>query len=151
MLIITTNKKASYDYEILQAFEAGIILTGPEVKSIKNGRINLTGAYVIIDSKKIPWLINAHIDPYPPAAQTQKNYNPTQSRKLLLNKKEINSLVGSLSVKRQTIIPLKVFIKNNIIKIEIALARGKKKWDKRESIKNKETKRKIEQAFRKKS
>ena len=91
MSSITTNKKVYYDYEVLQSLEAGIVLSGPEVKSIKNGRINLSGGYVNIDSKGAVWLINVHVDPYAPAAQVQKDYNPTQNRKLLLNKKEIFS------------------------------------------------------------
>ena len=144
---ITINKKAYYDYEVLQTFEAGVILSGPEVKSIKNGRINLSGAYVNIDAG-IPWLINVHVDPYPPAAQVQRNYDPTQNRKLLLHKKEIASLIGKTKIRRLTIIPLKVYTKHNIIKIEIGLVRGKKKWDKRETIKKKETKRKIEQTLK---
>ena len=149
MAPITTHKKAYYDYEILQTFEAGIVLFGPEVKSIKNGRINLSGGYVKIDTKSIPWLINVHIDPYAPAAGAQKDYNPTQNRKLLLHKKEIASLIGKLKIRGLSLIPLKVYTKRGIIKVEIGLVRGKKKWDKRETIKKKEIKRKIDQALKK--
>ncbi|MBL7141482.1 SsrA-binding protein SmpB [Patescibacteria group bacterium] len=149
MTPITTHKKAYYDYEVLRTFEAGIVLSGPEVKSIKTGRINLSGGYVNIDTKGVPWLINVHIDPYPPAAQVQKDYNPTQNRKLLLHKKEIVSLIGKLKIRGLSLVPLKVYTKRGIIKIEIGLARGKKKWDKREAIKRKEVKKRINQALRK--
>jgi SsrA-binding protein len=144
------NKKAYFNYEIIQTFEAGIILTGPEVKSIKAGRINLDGGYVNIDSHDTPWLINAHIDPYAPSAQIQQNYNPTKSRKMLLHKKEISNLIGKISSRGLTIVPLKIYTKNQIIKIEIGLARGKKIWDKRETIKKREEKKNIDRAMRKK-
>jgi len=88
MRVLAKNKKALYNYEILDTFEAGIILTGPEVKSIKNGRINLAGSYVMVDNKNNVYLLNAHVDPYPPAFQVQQDYEPTQSRKLLLRKKK---------------------------------------------------------------
>jgi len=148
-MTIATNKKAFFDYEILQTFEAGIILSGPEVKSIKNGRINLKGGYLNINAQKIPWLINVHVSPYPPASQVQKDYSPTQSRKILLNKKEINFLIGKLKIKGLSLIPLKVYIKNRIIKLEIALVKGKKKWDKREDIKQKDLKKKVLQELKK--
>jgi len=149
MNVIATHKKAYFDYEILQTIEAGIVLSGPEVKSIKNGRINLSGGYVNIDRQDIPWLINIHVDPYAPAAQVQKNYNPTQNRRLLLHKKEITSLIGKLKIRGLSLIPLKVYVERRIIKIQIGLVRGKKKWDKRETIKKREMKRKIEQLLKK--
>ena len=145
---IIVNKKSYYNYEVLQTLEAGIVLSGPEVKSIKNGRVNLSDGYVSIDINKIPWLINVHIDPYTPAAQIQKDYNPKQNRKLLLHKKEITSLIGKIKTKGLTIIPLKVYTKHNIIKIEIGLVRGKKKWDKRETIKKREINKKMQQALK---
>lgn len=149
-MAITINKKAYHNYEILQTFEAGIVLTGPEVKSIKQGKINLKGSYVQINSQGIPWLINAHVDPYAPAAQVQKEYDPTQSRKILLHKKEIDFLIGKLKTRGLSLIPLKVFVKNNIIKLEIGLARGKKKWDKREDIKKRDIDKKIKKALKEK-
>lgn len=147
-MVITTNKKAYFDYEILETYEAGIILTGPEVKSVKRGQINLTGGYVTIDKEGNPWLININIAPYPPAWQVQQNYNPTQSRKLLLKKKEINSLIGKSRMRGLTIVPLKCILKGGLIKIEIGLCRGKKKWDKREEIKKREIERKIRQILK---
>lgn len=149
MKIITTHKKACFDYEILQTIEAGIVLSGPEVKSIKNGRINISGGYVNIDRQNIPWLINVHVDPYTPAAGVQKNYNPTQNRRILLHKKEITSLIGKLKTRGLALVPLKVYVERGIIKLQIGLVRGKKKWDKREAIKKREVKRKIEQSLRK--
>ncbi len=148
MPVITVNKKVYYDYNILETFEAGIVLSGPEVKSIKTGQVNLSGGYVTIDAKEIPWLINVHISPYPPAFAVQQNYNPTQNRKLLLHKKEIASLIGKKRTPGLTIIPLKIHNKKGLIKIEIGLAKGKKKWDKRETIKKREVKRKIQQALK---
>ncbi|MFH1838237.1 MAG: SsrA-binding protein SmpB [Candidatus Kuenenbacteria bacterium] len=151
---IAINKHAYHNYQILETYEAGIILTGPEVKSVKKGQINLKGSYVSLDfktlNKPIPsiWLTNCHISPYAPAAGIQKKYQPTQPRKLLLNKKEINSLIGKLKTPGLTLLPIKVFTKGKIIKLEIGLGKGKKKYDKREDIKKRETKRKIERAMK---
>ncbi|MEK7166808.1 MAG: SsrA-binding protein [Patescibacteria group bacterium] len=163
MPIITTNKYAYHNYQILKTYEAGIVLTGPEVKSIKKGQINLKASYVSLDFKipekvfsriisksslPLVWLINCHISAYKPAFNVQKNYQPTQSRRLLLNKKEINSLIGKLKTPGLTLLPLKVYTKGKIIKLEIGLGKGKKKYDKREDIKKRETKRKIQRAMK---
>lgn len=148
MKLITINKQAYHDYEILETYEAGIVLSGPEVKSVKAGQINLKGSYVTLDKKQRPYLTNVHIAPYPPAAQ--KEYSPTRPRKLLLKKKEIKELVGKLQIRGLTILPLKVYTKRGLIKIEIGLARGKKKYDKREAIKKKELDRKIRKALKNK-
>lgn len=145
MRILAKNKKAIYDYEILDTMEAGIVLTGPEVKSIKNGRINLAGSYVMVDNKNNVYLLNAHVAPYPPAFQVQQDYNPTQSRKLLLKKKEIQEIIGKTHIVGLSAIPLKVYTKGSIIKIEIAIARGKKKYDKRQTIKDRDVKKRIRQ------
>jgi len=143
MRIIAKNKKAAYDYEILDSLEAGIVLTGPEVKSIKNGRINLAGSYVMADSKNNIYLLNAHIAPYPPALQVQQNYNPRQNRKLLLKKKEIQKIIGKTHITGLSAIPIKVYTKGGIIKIEIAIAKGKKKYDKRQTLKDRDIKKRI--------
>ncbi|MEK9129957.1 MAG: SsrA-binding protein [Patescibacteria group bacterium] len=163
MPIIAINKYVNRDYQILETFEAGIVLTGPEVKAIKKGQINLKGSYISLDSKmpekplsaiisksSLPfvWLTNCHISAYASAKNIQKNYQPTQSRKLLLKKREINSLIGKLKTPGITLLPLKVYTKGKIIKCEIGLARGKKKYDKREDIKKREVKRKIERAMK---
>lgn len=144
------NKRARYDYEILEKIEAGLVLTGPEVKSVRLGNISLKGAYVTLKtSGKTPeaWLINAHISAYKPAGE-QLNYDPERSRKLLLNKKEINYIIGKKQEQGLTIIPLSVYNRNSKIKLGIGLARGKKKHEKRESIKKREADRKIRRALK---
>ncbi|MDD4607125.1 MAG: SsrA-binding protein SmpB [Patescibacteria group bacterium] len=141
-----TNKTIFHDYEILETWTAGIVLSGPEVKSVKQQKLDLKGSYVNLDAKQELWLINCHIAPYPPAIQVQTNYQPTHSRKLLLTKKEIKTLIGKLQIKGLTLIPIKVYNNKGIIKIEIGLGRGLKKHDKREKIKQKETDRRILQA-----
>lgn len=147
MPILAENKKAYYDYEILEKYEAGLVLSGPEVKSAKTGRINLAGSYINIDKNFQAWLVNCHISPYPPAIEIQKNYNPTHDKKLLLHKKEIASLVGSLHQKGLTALPLKMYTKGGLIKVEIGLARGRKKWDKKELIKKREVEKRIKQSL----
>jgi len=141
--LITINKRAYFDYEILESYEAGIALQGPEVKSAKAGKIDLTGGYISFDKKQTPWLINAKIAPYPPAKGAQQNYNPNQPRRLLLNKREISKIIGSSQNKGLTSIPLKVYNKNGFVKLEIGVVRGKRKFDKRETIKRREVERKI--------
>lgn len=148
MKIITVNKRAHFDYEILETYEAGIVLQGPEVKSIKAGKIDLSGGYISFDKNQVPWLINVKIAPYPPAKGIQQNYDPTQSRKLLLNKKEISRLVGAIQTRGLTSIPLKVYNKNGYIKIEIGLGKGRKKIDKKELIKKREEERKIKEELK---
>ncbi len=150
MKIITVNKKAYHNYEILETYQAGIVLSGPEVKSVKSGRIDLTGGYVTLDKEGNPWLINVKIAPYPPARMVQQNYDPTQSRKLLLKKKEISTLIGKGKMKGLTIIPLKVYNLHGFIKVEIGVVKGKKKIDKREEIKKREIERKIREEIRQK-
>lgn len=145
---ITTNKKAYHNYEILETIEAGIVLSGAEVKSVKQGKIDLTGSYVTLDKNQIPWIINVNIAPYPPAKGDQQGYNPSQPRRLLLKKKEISSLIGKIKTKGLTIIPLKVYNKRGLIKVEIGIARGKKKIDKREEIKRKEIEKKIREEMK---
>ncbi|MBI4093316.1 MAG: SsrA-binding protein SmpB [Candidatus Kerfeldbacteria bacterium] len=142
---LAENRQARHDYEILETLEAGIILTGPEVKSAKAGQINLRASYVTIRNNAA-WLINCHIAAYKPA--NLQNYNPTRTRKLLLNKHEIDTLIGKSKAQGQTLIPLSVYTKRGLVKVEIALARGKKAHDKRATIKKREAKRSIERAMR---
>ncbi len=149
MKSIAANKKAIYDLEILDKWEAGIILSGAEVKSVKQRQVNLKGSYVVLKDEE-PWLINTHISPYQRATFDQKNYDPTRSRKLLLNKKEIKSLIGKTAQKGLTLIPLRVYTKHGLVKIEIGLGRGKKQRDKRAVIKKREVDRKIQRALRQK-
>ena len=147
MKILANNKKAFFNYTIKEAIEAGIVLTGQEVKSAKGGQASLKGAYVIHRPNGEMYLVNAYIPPYQPA-NTAPNYQPDHPRKLLLNKKEISSLIGKAHQEGLTIVPLKLYNKNGKIKVEIALARGQKKFDKREKIKRREVDRTIRRALK---
>ncbi len=148
MTTFAYNRKAGFDYEILETYEAGIILFGHEVKAIKTGHLSLAGAYVVIRGNEA-FLINAHIPPYQPK-NTPPDYDPNRSRKLLMHKSEIASLIGKTRQKGLTLAPLKVYTKRDKLKLEFALARGKKKFDKRTKIIERETKRKIDRAMREK-
>lgn len=148
MTTLAINRRVKYDYEILDTFEAGLVLQGHEVKSIKTGRVSLQGSFVTIKDEEA-FLTNANIPPYQPK-NTPADYNPTQSRKLLLHKKEINSLIGKIRQKGLTLVPLRVYTKGGRIKLEFGLAKGKKKTDKREVIKKRETEREISRALKKK-
>jgi len=146
---ISKNKLAYFDYKILETLEAGLVLTGPEVKSVKKGQINLKGSYVTIRNNEA-WLINCHISPYKMAQREQRNYDPTQPRKLLLKRKEIDRLVGQAKTPGLTILPLNVYTKNRLIKLEIGVGKGKKKFDKRDLIKKREIAKKIQRVLRQK-
>lgn len=151
-MILSKNKKAFHSYKVLDKFEAGVKLTGQEVKSAKQKNVSLKGAYITINytgPKNQPeaWLINAHISPYKFAGKL-KDYQPTRSRKLLLNKKEINKLIGLKKQKGLTFVPLSVYTRRGLIKIELGVCRGKKLHDKREDIKKRESKRKIQRSLR---
>ena len=139
---LITNKKAYFDYEILEKFEAGIALLGMEVKSLKMNKANIVGAYVVIKHHEA-FLLNASISPYQPQ-NTSPDYDPQRTRKLLLQTKEIDYLSGKIKQQGLTLIPLKVYNKNGLIKVEIALVKGKKKFDKREVVKKREIKKRIE-------
>lgn len=141
--ILSTNKKAQADYEFLERFEAGIKLTGAEVKSIKLGRANLKHSWAVIGADSIPRLLSCSIARYAQAGSSQKNYDPTMSRILLLNKKQIKSLIGKIKEKKLSLIPTKIYSKSGLIKIEIALARGKKKYEKRDQLKKRDIERDI--------
>ncbi len=148
MRIILENKKALFDYSILEKFEAGIVLRGLEVKSIKTGKMNLRGSFVVV--KQLPtevFLIGANIPPYQPN-NTPDDYDPKRSRKLLLKKSEIKRLIGKSREKGLTMIPIKVYTIKGKIKIEFAIVKGKRKIDKREQIKKRETKKEIEREIK---
>ncbi len=148
MPTITTHKKALFNYEVLEKYEAGIVLSGAEVKSVKGGHINLKGSYVTLRNNEL-WLINAHVSPYK-MATTQKNYSPTHDRKLLLKRKEISSLIGKLKAKGLTALPISVYTKGGLIKIKVGICRGKKLHDKRELIKKRESDRRLQRVMRNK-
>ena len=147
MKIITKNKKAPLDYQILDKFEAGISLLGLEVKSVKAGHISLAGSYVVIDRNNEVFLIGTKIAPYQPK-NTPKDYNEQRSRKLLLRKKEIRYLIGKSRQRGLTLLPLLVYTIGNKVKIEIAIAKGKKKFDKREKIKKREFQRRKQELLK---
>jgi len=146
MKVVTENKKAYFNYQILEKFEAGISLIGQEVKSVRSGRINLAGSYVVLKNSEV-YLIGCHIPPYQPK-NIPPDYTPERSRKLLLKKSEIKYLIGKSKQKGLTLIPLKVYIKGNKIKLEFGIAKGKKKFDKRELIRKREAEREIQRAIK---
>lgn len=148
MAVLVKNKKASFDYEIREKFESGIELLGLEVKSLRKKQGRLEGAHVVVRGGEV-YLIGANIPPYQPV-NTPKTYDSGRSRRLLLNKKEISALVGKEKEGGQTIIPLAFYEKGRKIKLEIAVVRGKKKYDKRESIKKREDNRRIEREIKRK-
>ena len=128
---ITVNRKARHEYTVLQTYEAGIVLQGTEVKSLRQGKANLVDSYANLKNGEI-WLFGAHISVYEQG--NINNHEPTRTRKLLLNKSEIKKLIGKVKEKGLTLIPLRLYFKNGKVKVELALAKGKKVYDKRESI-----------------
>ena len=140
---VATNRKAYYKYFIQETFEAGIALTGSEIKSIRAGRVSLGEAYVRPDGGEL-WLLGAHIARY--EAASHQSHEPTRPRKLLLHHKEISSLIAKIAEKGFTLVPLRLYIKERRAKVEIALARGKKLHDKRESIIRREMEREMGRA-----
>ena len=144
MKILAKNKRAYFDYEIFDNFEAGVVLTGQEVKSAKTGGMELTSAYARITNEEV-YLLNGHIKAYAHASNLE-GYDPTQNRKLLLKKAEIKKLIGRIQEKGLTLLALEAYVKNGRIKIKLGLGRSKKKFDKRDLIKKRESDRKIGRA-----
>lgn len=140
------NKKASFKFNIIEKFEAGVVLTGNEIKSVRAGKISLDESYVLIHGGEAV-LLHAHIAPYEKG--TSAPTDPKRDRRLLLNKKELNYLTGKLSGSNLTLIPTRLYFKRNYAKIEVALATGKKKYDKREAIKRREQEKEARAALRK--
>jgi SsrA-binding protein len=137
---IATNRKAYHDYHLQDSIEAGICLTGSEIKSIRAGRVNIRDAYIRPEAGEL-WLLNAHIARYEPGSYL--SHQPTRPRKLLLHRKQIDSLTSKIQEKGFTLVPLKLYIKDSLAKVEIALARGKILYDKREAIARREVEREI--------
>ena len=146
MAYYAENRKARFDYEILEKYEAGIELLGVEVKSVRGGKMSLEGAFVIVRGGEA-FLINSNIPPFQ-VNNSPKDYDPLRNKKLLLTKKEINTLTGSEKNKSLTIVPISVYNKGRKIKVEIALVKGKKKHDKRETIKKRDTDREIRREYK---
>ena len=142
---VAVNRRAYHDYFVDEKLEAGIMLTGTEVKSVRNGRTNLRDGFVRIDGNAA-WLENVHISPYEQASLM--NVEPTRPRKLLMHRREIASLIGKVRQKGYTLIPLRVYFKRNHAKVELGLARGKREYDKREATAERDAKREIARAMR---
>lgn len=145
--IISENRKARFNYHILETFEAGIVLTGAEIKSIRQGHITLAESYVRPEGEEI-FLVNAHIDPY--AFNSEKDYDPVRKRKLLLKRHEIDKLRGRVEAKGLTLVALKIYLKRGRAKIEIALAKGKNAPDKRNTIRERQSNREVARAIKSK-
>ena len=143
---VATNKKAFFEYEILEKIEAGIELVGAEVKSARGGQVSLSDAYATVHNREL-FLLNAYFAPYKQAGPT--GIDPRRTRKLLLHKKEIERLIGKIKERGLSLIPLKLYFRRNVLKVELGLGKGKKKFEKRESIKKREAQREIERAVRK--
>lgn len=144
---ITVNRKAYHDYHILESFEAGIVLTGTEIKSVRAGRVNIRDAYAKPEGNEL-WLHNAHIAGY--QAGSYYNHEPNRPRKLLMHRKQINEMAAIANQKGLTLVPLKLYIKKGIAKLELGVARGKRFHDKREAIAKRESDREIERALKRK-
>ena len=142
--IVAQNRAASYNYHLLERFEAGLVLHGTEVKALREGKANIRDAFVDFKPSG-PWLVNAHIAQYLPGGPW--NHEPLGSRKLLLHKNEIHKLAGRTQAKGLTVIPTKIYFRNGIAKVEIALAQGKKSWDRRQDERDKEARRETEAAM----
>jgi SsrA-binding protein len=140
---VATNRKARHDYHIEDTYEAGLVLTGTEIKSIRAGRVNLRDGYATLKDGEL-WLMNAHIAPYNQGSYT--NHEPRRPRKLLMHRREINRIAGRIQEKGFTLVPLRLYLKNNLAKVELGLARGKKQYDKRAALREKETRREIDRA-----
>lgn len=142
---IAQNRKASHDFFIEDTFEAGIVLKGTEIKSIRAGRVNMKDSFARVSKGEV-FLHNMHISPYEQG--NQFNHEPTRMRKLLLHRKEINRLIGETQQQGYSLVPLKMYIKNGVAKVLIGLGKGKKKYDKREDLKRKQAKRDIDRAIK---
>ena len=146
--MVATNRKAYHNYHIGDSIEAGIALTGTEIKSIRGGRVSLVDSYVRPEGGEL-WLVNAHIARY--EAGSYMSHQPTRPRRLLLHRKQINDLTSRMVEKGFTLVPLKLYIKDSLAKVEVALAKGKKLYDKRESIARHEAEREIERTIKRRT
>ncbi|HHX86614.1 MAG TPA: SsrA-binding protein SmpB [Firmicutes bacterium] len=143
--VISRNRKARHDYFIDETYEAGIVLTGTEVKSIRQARVNLKDSYAQVDSGEL-FLYNMHISPYDQG--NRFNHDPLRRRKLLMHRQEINRLTGKVKEKGYTLVPLKIYLKGGLVKVELALAKGKRMYDKRQALREKEGLREAERALK---
>jgi SsrA-binding protein len=140
---VSVNRQAYHDYFVDETFEAGIVLTGTEIKSIRGGKVNLRGAYARIKADEV-WIEGMHIAPYEQG--TYMNHDPLRPRKLLLHRREIDRLIGKVEAKGLTLVPLRLYLRHNRAKVDLGLVRGKKQYDKREALKERDAQREIAQA-----
>jgi len=145
MKAVATNRKARHDYHILDTFEAGMVLTGSEIKSVRAGRVSLRESYVTVRNGEL-WLANCHIAPYDQASRL--NHEPRRERKLLMHRRQIDRLARDVQEPGYTIVPLRMYLKNNWAKVEIALVRGKRQYDKRQAIAKREADRQIRRTLK---
>lgn len=145
--VLATNRKASFEYFLLEKFEAGLVLHGSEIKSIRAGQVSIQEAYVDVQNGEDAWLVEAHIAPYEQAGK-YFNHEPKRKRRLLLHKKQIRELWNNVRIKGMTVVPLRVYLKDGRAKLEIALAKGKKAYDKRATIAKRDEARNHERAAR---
>ena len=143
--IVARNKKALHEYEILDTWEAGLVLVGPEVKSVRAGKVSLSGAFGRVEDGEV-WLYDMHISPYDPASRW--NVDPLRRRKLLLKDREIRRLIGAVREKGLTLVPLDLYFRRGYAKVTLALARGKRLHDKRETLKRRAAEREVERAVK---
>lgn len=143
--VLAVNRKALFDYHVDRRIEAGIALLGTEIKSVRDGQINLRDGYARVEGGEV-WLRNVHIAPWSHASR--ENHDPTRPRKLLLHRAEISVLAGQVSQKGYTLVPLRLYVKNGVAKVELGLARGKRRYDKRQAIKEREVARELRAAVR---
>jgi SsrA-binding protein len=143
--VVATNRKAFHEYEIHDTFEAGLVLLGTEIKSIRAGRASLQEGYVAIEGNEA-WLMNVHIAVYEPASR--QNHDPKRRRKLLLHRREIDRLASRVKEKGYTIVPVRLYLKDGRAKVEIGLARGKRQYDKREAIARRDSQRQVDRAIK---
>mgnify|MGYP001444932263 FL=1 len=146
--VVATNRKAQHDYHIIETVEAGMVLTGSEIKSVRLGRITLGDAYVKSERGEM-WLLNVHISRYD--AASYMGHEPTRARKLLLHRKQIREITAKIKEKGYTLIPLRLYVKDSYAKLEIALAKGKKQYDKREAISDRDNKRHLDRVMKTRS
>lgn len=145
--IVSNNRRATFDFHLLERFEAGLVLTGTEIKSVRAGQVSLRRSYVQARGPEL-WLIEAHIAQYKHG--NRENHEPTRARKLLLHRREINKIIDELNQKKLTVVPTKMYLKDGKAKVEIALARGKQKFDKRADLAKRDDERRVERALREK-
>jgi len=142
---VATNRRARHEYDVLERLEAGIALSGPEVKSLRAGKVSIAEAFARVDRGEV-WLYDMHISPY--EAASLWNTDPLRPRKLLLHRKEIRKLIGGVEEKGRTLVPLEIYFKRGRAKVELAVAKGRKLHDKRDALKKQEAKREVERAVR---